>query len=220
MPANTPLQTYFEAFNESYDAFMDAVQSGAERGYRLSTSFLTEAQRGQHETLELGRTFVAEPTSVRGTYRRFRESADRRRARLRELGRQVIDELAHSRTEARETVERIATQQRVAEDATVQLAHNALNGIIDRAQARLQRTLEGAESGRRAAAATRAAQGNRRDADARSRAADIQQSKRRASERAASESAPGPALPTSSDGAAPPGANRRSRHKARETRRT
>jgi len=148
MPTNTPLHRYFDVFNQSYDAIMDAVQSGAQRSSRLSSVVLSDVQRGQHEMLELGRAFVAEPRNVRGTYRRVRESAERGRARRRELRRQVIDELAQSRSEARETFSRIATQQRIAEDATMQLARDLFHGMIDRAEARLARTTQQSTIGR------------------------------------------------------------------------
>src|SRR5437870_4903656 len=106
MPANTPLHRYFDAFDRSYDAIMDTVQSGAERSYRVSSIVLSEVQREQHELLELGRAFAAEPRNLRSTYSRVRQSAERGRARRRELRREVIDELTESRSEARETFSR------------------------------------------------------------------------------------------------------------------
>ena len=61
MAKNTAADKYFEALTESYDAIIEAIKAGNERGFRVSNNLLAEAQRGQREAVELGRTFATDP---------------------------------------------------------------------------------------------------------------------------------------------------------------
>lgn len=139
MATDGTVDTHIRALSESFEVIMDAVKAGAERNHRVSSAFLTEAQLSQRELFELGRAFAAHPTELRGMNSLLGESAQRGRARAREVARQMLDELAQSRTEAIDVFARIAAQQRIADDATVRLARDAFHGVIDRAQARLER---------------------------------------------------------------------------------
>ena len=67
--SDTAVDKYFEALTESYDAIIDAIKAGNERGYRISNNLLAEAQRGQREPVELGKKFAEDPTDVGGFYR-------------------------------------------------------------------------------------------------------------------------------------------------------
>ena len=49
MAKNTAADKYFEALTESYDAIIEAIKAGNERGFRVSNNLLAEAQRGQRE---------------------------------------------------------------------------------------------------------------------------------------------------------------------------
>ncbi len=148
MTARSAVDTYFEAINESYAALFGAVTASMERNRRLSSSFLTEVQRGQHELLELGRAVAAEPSELRHMPRRVQASAERGRERLREVQRQWLDESAQARKESLEAFERMQAQQRLMEDSTAELAGHTLDAIIDRLQDGLQRLIEPAEAQR------------------------------------------------------------------------
>ena len=79
--SNAAVDKYFEALTESYDALIDAIKLGNERGFRMSTNMLTEAQRGQREAVELGRKFADDPTDVGGFYRAMMESTTKAQGR-------------------------------------------------------------------------------------------------------------------------------------------
>ena len=66
MAKNTAADKYFEALTESYDAIIEAIKAGNERGFRVSNNLLAEAQRGQRESIELGKTFAEDPTDIGG----------------------------------------------------------------------------------------------------------------------------------------------------------
>jgi len=92
-PTETAVDKYFEALTESYDAMIEAIKLGNERGYRISTNLLTEAQRGQREAVDLGRKIADDPTDVGGFYRALMESTTKAQGRALELARQMFDEL-------------------------------------------------------------------------------------------------------------------------------
>ena len=50
--STSALDKYFEALTESYDAIIEAVKAGNERGYRVSNNLIAEAQKGQKEALD------------------------------------------------------------------------------------------------------------------------------------------------------------------------
>ena len=80
---NTAADKYFQALTESYDAIIEAVKAGNERGYRVSNNLIQEAQKGQREAVELGRKFADDPTDIGGFYRALMESATAAQGRWR-----------------------------------------------------------------------------------------------------------------------------------------
>jgi len=114
MTRSTAADRYFEALTESYDAVIEALKAGNERGLRISNNALTEAQKGQREAIELGRKFAEDPTDIGGLYRAVMESTTKAQGRTLELARQLFDELSESRTEARNVIEKVVKAQRTA----------------------------------------------------------------------------------------------------------
>jgi DNA anti-recombination protein RmuC len=139
MATNSAVDKYFEALTESYDAIIDAIKLGNERGYRVSSSLLSEAQRGQREAVELGRTFAGDPTDVGGFYRAMMESTTKAQGRALELTRQMFDELSESRSEARETIEKVVKAQRAAGEAAVAAARDVAGTTADRVRTGVER---------------------------------------------------------------------------------
>ncbi|MBI5285283.1 MAG: hypothetical protein HY874_09340 [Chloroflexi bacterium] len=128
----TAADKYFEALTESYDAIIEAVKAGNERGYRISNNLIQEAQKGQREAVELGRKFAGDPTDIGGFYRGLMESATAAQGRALELARQMFDELSESRTESRDVIEKVVKAQRVAGEAAVEAAREAASVTADR----------------------------------------------------------------------------------------
>ncbi len=132
MATNTAVDKYFEALTESYDAIIEAIKAGNERGYRVSTNLLGEAQRGQREAIDLGRKFAGDPTDIGGFYRAMMESTTKAQGRALELARQMFDELSESRSEARETIEKVVKAQRAAGEAAVEAARDVAGVTAER----------------------------------------------------------------------------------------
>ena len=137
--ADTAVDKYFEALTESYDAMIEAIKLGNERGYRISTQLLTEAQRGQRESVDLGRKFADDPTDIGGFYRSLMESTTKAQGRALELARQMFDELSESRTEARETIEKVVKAQRSAGEAAVEAARDVASTTAERVRTGVSR---------------------------------------------------------------------------------
>ena len=137
---------YFEALTESYDAVIEAIKAGNERGYRVSNSVLAEAQRGQREAVELGKKFAEDPTDVGGFYRAVMESTTKAQGRTLELARQMFDEMSESRTEGREVIEKVIKAQRAAGEAAVEATRDIASTTAERVRTGVTRvTTRGAE---------------------------------------------------------------------------
>ena len=160
MTRSTAADRYFEALTESYDAVIEALKAGNERGLRISNNALTEAQKGQREAIELGRKFAEDPTDIGGLYRAVMESTTKAQGRTLELARQLFDELSESRTEARNVIEKVVKAQRTAGEAAVEAAREAASVTADRVRTGVGRVASRAgvatEKGNGAAAETSA----------------------------------------------------------------
>ncbi len=144
---NTAVDKYFEALTESYDAIIDAIKAGNDRGYRVSSTLLTEAQRGQRESVELGKKFAEDPTDIGGFYRAMMESTTKAQGRALELARQMFDELSESRTDTRDAIEKVVKAQRSAGEAAVEAVRDVAGTTADRVRTGVSRvTNRGAET--------------------------------------------------------------------------
>lgn len=135
----TAVDKYFEALTESYDAIIEAVKAGNERGYRASNNLLAEAQRGQRETVELGKKFAEDPTDLAGFYRAIMESTTKAQGRALELTRQMFDELSESRNETRDVIEKVVKAQRAAGEAAVEAVRDVASTTADRVRTGVER---------------------------------------------------------------------------------
>lgn len=156
--ANPAVDKYFEALNESYDAIIEAIKAGNERGYRMSSTLLAEAQRGQRESVELGKKFAEDPTDVGGFYRAAMESTTKAQGRALELARQMFDELSESRSDTREAIEKVVKAQRAAGEAAVEAARDVAGNTAERVRTGVNRVAtrgqEAAEDVKEATAAS------------------------------------------------------------------
>jgi hypothetical protein len=144
MAKNTAADKYFEALTESYDAIIDAIKASNERGFRVSNNLLAEAQRGQREAIELGRTFAADPTDVGGFYRAMMESTTKAQGRALELASQMFGELSESRTESREVIEKVVKAQRAAGEAAIEATRDLVSTTAERVRTGVTRVTTGA----------------------------------------------------------------------------
>ena len=135
----TPVDKYFEALTESYDAIIEAVKAANERGFRISNNLLAEAQRGQRETVDLGKKFADDPTDVGGFYRAAMEATTKAQGRTLELARQMFDELSESRTETREVIEKVIKAQRAAGEAAVEATRDVASTAAERVRTGVER---------------------------------------------------------------------------------
>ena len=155
--ANPAVDKYFEALTESYDAIIEAIKSGNERGYRFSSTMLTEAQRGQREAVELGKKFADDPTDIGGFYRAAMESTTKAQGRALELARQMFDELSEARTDTREVIEKVVKANRAAGEAAVEAARDVASGAAERVRTGVTRVTTRAQEAAEGAKETAAA---------------------------------------------------------------
>ena len=135
----TAVDKYFDALTESYDAIIDAIKLANERGFRLSNNLLAEAQKGQRESVDLGKKFADDITDVAGFYRAAMESATKAQGRTLEFARQVFDELSQSRDETRVVVEKVFNAQRAAGEAAVEAARDVASTAGERVRTGVER---------------------------------------------------------------------------------
>ncbi len=51
-------EKFFDALNDSYEAIIEAIKAGNERGYRFSKTLIEEVEKGQGEVLELAKKWA------------------------------------------------------------------------------------------------------------------------------------------------------------------
>src|SRR5262245_50293440 len=143
MPTNakskTSVDKYFDALTESYDAIIDAIKLGNERGFRLSNNLLAEAQKGQREAVDLGKRFADDPTDISAFYRAAMESATKAQGRTLEFARQVFDEVSQAGGETREAVEKVFTSQRAAGEAAIEAVRDVASTAGERVRTGVER---------------------------------------------------------------------------------
>ncbi|HXK33431.1 MAG TPA: hypothetical protein VNM91_05385 [Dehalococcoidia bacterium] len=144
---------YFQALTESYDAIIEAIKAGNERGFRISNNLLAEAQRGQREAIDLGRKFADDPTDVGGFYRAAMEATTKAQGRTLELARQMFDELSQSRTETRDVIEKVIKAQRAAGEAAVEATRDVASTAADRVRTGVSKVTQRGQAATEAATA-------------------------------------------------------------------
>ena len=134
----------FEAANESSDALIDAFRAANDRGHRFSTALIEQAQEAQREAVEVGRKWAAAPFDLFGLFSILVESATKGQSRALDITRQWFGELSEAQKESRQLLQRVATANRSAGEASVEFAR----GVFSRATEAVQTAADG--NGRRA----------------------------------------------------------------------
>ncbi len=129
MPKEESQEKFFDALNESYEAIIEAIKAGNERGYRFSKTLIDEAQKGQQEVLELAKKWGDAPTDVAGFYGSLVEAISKAQSHSLELAKEWLGEVSESRTETRDTIQRMVSANQAAGQAAVEAAR----GLFTRA---------------------------------------------------------------------------------------
>jgi cellobiose-specific phosphotransferase system component IIA len=117
-------EKFFNALNDSYDALLEAIRAGTERGYRVSKEFIEQAQKAQREAVELGKKVVEAPTDLAGFYGVLVEATSKAQSRALELAREWLGELGDSGKEARDAIQRVMKANQAAARAAVEAARS------------------------------------------------------------------------------------------------
>jgi hypothetical protein len=115
--ATTTVDQLFGALNESSAAVLEAIRAGNERTYRVSKSYLEEAEKGAQTMLELGKRLADAPTDLAGfSALAIAKAGDAQRS-AQKLARETFDEIVAAGREARDTMQKIVGANREAGQA-------------------------------------------------------------------------------------------------------
>ena len=139
MAGNDAANKYFEAINEGSDVLIDAVRAANDRGHRVATALIEEAQEGQREFVELAKKWIAAPFDIPGLASSVIESTTKAQGRALDVTRQWFGELSDAQEETRQVLQRLITANRTAGEATVDMAR----GLFSRASEAVQAPTNG-----------------------------------------------------------------------------
>ena len=115
----------YDSLNDGYDAIIDAVRAANDRGHRVSTALIEDAQRSQREAVELVKRWADAPLDILGLYSVFVENTTKVQSRALEATREWFGEMANAQQENRQVIQRIATANRAAGEAAMDAARGA-----------------------------------------------------------------------------------------------
>jgi len=131
---------FFDAVNQSYDAWIDAVRAANERGHRFSAALIEDAQRGQREFVELTSKWAEAPLDILGFYGSLMGAATKAQGRALDVSRQLFSEMGEAQKETREVARRVMTANRSAGEAAVEFGR----GVFSRAGEAVQTAAQSA----------------------------------------------------------------------------
>ncbi|MEX1255153.1 MAG: hypothetical protein WEE64_12515 [Dehalococcoidia bacterium] len=117
----------YDSLNDGYDALIDAVRAANDRGHRVSTALIEDAQRSQREAVELVKRWADAPLDILGLYSAFVENTTKVQSRALEATREWFGEMANAQQESRQVIQRIATANRSAGEAAMDAARGAFS---------------------------------------------------------------------------------------------
>jgi|SRR3990170_5482551 len=161
--ARTPADKFFSALNQAYDAMLEAIEKGNQRGFRASKTLLRQARRGEREVAALARKWSEGPTDLLKFYESLLDAQTRAQTRALELTREWLDEMGTAQGEVREALLRMIQANRAAGEAVIEATRSASGRL-------LARLLSPTAAGESASPAAPAAGGRTRAAGGRQRA--------------------------------------------------
>jgi hypothetical protein len=136
-------ERFLTALDESFQAMMDAIRKGNERGYRFSRKLLNDVEEGQREMGTLARRFARNPRDLSKVYEDGVDLARRNTRQTGELARQWFAEASDAGREARSTAQAVIK----ANTEAAQALGAALRGAANELTRNAPRPFSGAASG-------------------------------------------------------------------------
>lgn len=149
MAGNDASEKFYAAINEGYDALIDAVRAANDRGHRVSTALIEDAQRGQREAAELAKKWAEAPLDVVGFSGSLIDTTTKAQSRSIEAARQWFGEMAEAQQETRQALQRVLTASRSAGEASVSGARGFFDRTSEAVQAAVQPSEAKASDGRK-----------------------------------------------------------------------
>jgi CubicO group peptidase (beta-lactamase class C family) len=134
MPKTESQEKFFNALNDSYEAIIEAIKAGNERGYRFSKTLIEEVEKGQKEVLELAKKWAGAPTDVPGFLGSVVEAMAKAQSRGLVLARDWLLEASEARSEAREAIQRVVSANQAATQAAVEAARGLFTSAAEAAR--------------------------------------------------------------------------------------
>jgi uncharacterized protein (DUF1810 family) len=149
MASNGNSTRFIEAVNTSYDAVIDAVRAANDRGHRVSTAMIEDAQRSQRETIDLFKRWAEAPLDLLGFYGAVVETVTRAQSRTLEATREWFGEMADAQQESREVLQRIVNANRNVNEAAVEMARGMFTraGEVVQSAGRASNSSSGSSTG-------------------------------------------------------------------------
>ena len=140
MAGNDAAKKFFDALNDNYDALIDSVRAANDRGHRVSTTLIEEAQEGQREAVKLAKSWAESPLDFLNFYNSLIEATTNAQGRTLEATRHWFGELSDSQKETRDVLQRMLNANRAA---GAELAR----GLVSRASEAVQSASQAATDG-------------------------------------------------------------------------
>lgn len=140
-------EKFFDALNDSYEAIIEAIKAGNERGYRFSKTLIEEVEKGQGEVLELAKKWAKAPTDAPGLLGSVVEAMAKAQSRGLVLARDWLAEVSESRTEARDALQRVVSANQAAAQAGVEVARGLVISATEAARPSARRARREAGGG-------------------------------------------------------------------------
>ena len=121
MTTAEPLNRYFEAVNASYDAIVDAAQSGGSRGSAVWTRLVEDARVAQKDAIALGERVLTNPPDPL-TYGALLEVTMKSQERALGFAKVLFEETSASSSEARAAFERVIAANRTVAEVGAEVA--------------------------------------------------------------------------------------------------
>jgi hypothetical protein len=136
-------EKFLTALDESFQAMMEAIRKGNERGYRFSRKLLNDVEEGQREMGTLARRFARNPRDLSKVYEDGVDLARRNSRQTGELARQWFAEASDAGREARTTAQAVIK----ANTEAAQALGAALRGAANELARNAPRPFGGSEAG-------------------------------------------------------------------------
>jgi hypothetical protein len=122
-------EKFFDALDESFNAILDAIRAGNERGYRFSKRLTNEVEQAQLELSHLGRRFARDPRDLQSLYQSSVELARRAVTTSATLSREWMAGAQEAGRDARQTVVKVVQANRAASQALGASLQAAARGL-------------------------------------------------------------------------------------------